>query len=334
MLPTDRKTVFSGIQPSGKMTIGNYIGAIANWVKLIEDYNCIYSIVDMHAITVDQVPADLRRNTLELAALLIASGVDPEKCVLFVQSHVSAHAELTWVLNCNAMFGEAKRMTQFKDKSARKPENVNVGLFDYPVLQAADILLYQAELVPIGADQKQHLELSRDLAIRFNSKYSPTFAVPECLIPDKKSGAKVMSLSDPTKKMSKSDENANAYVLVTDSPDVIVSKFKRAVTDSGNSICYSKDKPGVSNLLTIYSAFSKKTIEESERELGHLSYAEFKNRVAEVVVELLKPVQEKYRALSQDKEYLIKILKKGAETAGYIAKKTLDKVYRKIGFLI
>ncbi|KAI4453519.1 tryptophan--trna ligase mitochondrial [Holotrichia oblita] len=327
-----KKIIFSGIQPSGAMTIGNYAGALRNWVKLIEEYDCFYCVVDMHAITVAQEPAILRKNTFEAVALLIACGVDPEKCALYIQSHVPAHAELTWVLNCNTMFGEARRMTQFKEKSSRHPENVNVGLFDYPVLQAADILLYQTNLVPIGADQKQHLELSRDLAIRFNSRYGETFAVPDAYIPLKESGGRIMSLAEPEKKMSKSDANENAYILLTDSPEVIVRKFKRAVTDSEARIAFHKTKPGVSNLLSIYSVFAKVSISEAEKQMQGLGYGDFKLRVADAVIAALKPIQDKYSRLVGDKEYINKVLDEGAEKARYAARKTLSKVYRKIGF--
>ncbi len=327
-----KKTVFSAIQPSGKMTLGNYLGAVKNWALLQDEYECIYSIADLHAVTIDIEPAVLRGNTLEMAAQLLAFGIDPERSTLFVQSQVPAHAELTWILNCHTYLGEAKRMTQFKDKSKRHPENVNVGLFDYPILQAADILLYQAHFVPVGKDQKQHLELSRDLALRFNNKYSPTFVVPEVLTP--KAGGKVMSLSEPAAKMSKSDPNENAYILLLDEPAAVMRKFKRAVTDSGSSITAAPDKPGVTNLLTIYSAISGKTVAAAEKEFAGLQgYGEFKAAVADAVIEFLRPRQLEYKKLMNDKAYLTEILSRGREKAAYAARKTLSKVYRKMGFL-
>ena len=273
-----KSSLFSAVQPSGAVTIGNYIGAIRNFVKLQDEYNCIYAVADLHAITVRQEPAVLRRNTLELMALFLACGIDPKKCVLFVQSHVPAHCELAWVLNTISYPGELSRMTQFKDKSAKHAENVNMGLMDYPVLMAADILLYQAALVPVGADQKQHLELTRDLAIRFNNRYGQTFTVPDGYIL-KDSGARIMSLADPSKKMSKSDDNPNAFVTMGDDRDSILRKFKRAVTDSDSEIRYDpENKPGVSNLLTIYHAFTGKSLADSEREFAGKGYGEFKEK--------------------------------------------------------
>lgn len=331
VIENEKSTLFSAVQPSGAVTIGNYIGAIKNWVDLQQRYNCYYAVADLHAITVKQEPALLRRNTLELMALFIACGIDPEKCVLFVQSHVPAHCELTWALNTITYPGELSRMTQFKDKSARHAENVNMGLMDYPVLMASDILLYQAKLVPVGADQKQHLELSRDLAIRFNNRYGQTFTVPEPYIL-KESGAKIMSLADPSKKMSKSDENVNAFVTMSDDRDTIIRKFKRAVTDSGNEIRYAEDKPGVSNLLTIYSVFTGKSVKETEEEFSGKGYGDFKIAVGETVADALKPIQEKREKLLADKVYLNAIMKSGAESAFKAARKTLSKVYRKIGF--
>lgn len=331
VIENEKSTLFSAVQPSGAVTIGNYIGAIKNWVDLQQRYNCYYAVADLHAITVKQEPALLRRNTLELMALFIACGIDPEKCVLFVQSHVPAHCELTWALNTITYPGELSRMTQFKDKSARHAENVNMGLMDYPVLMASDILLYQAKLVPVGADQKQHLELSRDLAIRFNNRYGQTFTVPEPYIL-KESGAKIMSLADPSKKMSKSDENVNAFVTMSDDRDTIIRKFKRAVTDSGNEIRYAEDKPGVSNLLTIYSVFTGKSVKETEEEFSGKGYGDFKIAVGETVADALKPIQEKREKLLADKAYLNAIMKSGAESAFKAARKTLSKVYRKIGF--
>ncbi len=316
-----KKKLFSAVQPSGSVTIGNYIGAIRNFAKLQDEYECIYAVADLHAITVRQEAAQLRRNTLELMALFIACGINPEKCVLFVQSHVPAHCELTWVLNTIAYPGELSRMTQFKDKSAKHAENVNMGLMDYPVLMAADILLYQAALVPVGADQKQHLELTRDLAIRFNNRYGATFTVPDGYIP-KDSGARVMSLADPSRKMSKSDEN-----------DTVIRKFKRAVTDSDSVIRYApEEKPGVSNLLTIYHAFTGKSIAEAEKEFEGKGYGDFKLAVGEAVADALAPIQAERAKLLADKAYLNGIMQRGAESAARMARRTLSKVYRKVGF--
>ncbi|MBO7526221.1 MAG: tryptophan--tRNA ligase [Clostridia bacterium] len=326
------KIMFSAVQPSGIPTIGNYVGAIKNFVSFQDEYDCIYSIADLHTLTVKQVPAELRARTLDLLALYLACGLDPEKCVIFAQSHVSAHAELTWILNTLTYVGEMQRMTQFKDKSARHAENINMGLMDYPVLMAADILLYGTELVPIGADQKQHLEIARDLAIRFNSRYSETFAVPEPYIA--KVGAKVMSLQDPTKKMSKSDENVNAFISMNDDPDTVLRKFKRAVTDSGSDIVFDEEnKPGISNLLTIYSLFTGKDIASAEKDFEGKGYGEFKSAVGEAVAEGLKPIQAKKADLLNNKDYLFDVLKKGKERANYIAEKTIRKVYKKVGLL-
>ncbi len=329
---TEKKSLFSAVQPSGAVTIGNYIGAIRNFVKLQEEYSCIYAVADLHAITVKQEPAALRRNTLGLMALFIACGIDPEKCVLFVQSHVPAHAELAWVLNTVAYPGELSRMTQFKDKSAKHAENVNMGLMDYPVLMAADILLYQAALVPVGADQKQHLELTRDLAIRFNNRYGDTFTVPDGYIP-KGSGARIMSLADPSRKMSKSDENPNGFVTMDDDRDTVIRKFKRAVTDSDTEVRFDPEhKPGVSNLLTVYCAFTGKGTEEAEREFAGRGYGDFKLAVGETVADALAPVQAEKARLLADKAYLSDVIAKGADRAFRIARKTLSKVYRKVGF--
>lgn len=326
------KIMFSAVQPSGIPTIGNYVGAIKNFVSFQDEYDCIYSIADLHTLTVKQVPAELRARTLDLLALYLACGLDPEKCVIFAQSHVSAHAELTWILNTLTYVGEMQRMTQFKDKSARHAENINMGLMDYPVLMAADILLYGTELVPIGADQKQHLEIARDLAIRFNSRYSETFAVPEPYIA--KVGAKVMSLQDPTKKMSKSDENVNAFISMNDDPDTVLRKFKRAVTDSGSDIVFDEEnKPGISNLLTIYSLFTGKDISSAEKDFEKKGYGEFKSAVGEAVAEGLKPIQAKKADLLNNKDYLFDVLKNGKERANYIAEKTIRKVYKKVGLL-
>ena len=327
-----KSSLFSAVQPSGAVTIGNYIGAIRNFVKLQDEYNCIYAVADLHAITVRQEPAVLRRNTLELMALFLACGVDPKKCVLFVQSHVPAHCELAWVLNTISYPGELSRMTQFKDKSAKHAENVNMGLMDYPVLMAADILLYQAALVPVGADQKQHLELTRDLAIRFNNRYGQTFTVPDGYIL-KDSGARIMSLADPSKKMSKSDDNPNAFVTMGDDRDSILRKFKRAVTDSDSEIRYDpENKPGVSNLLTIYHAFTGKSLADSEREFAGKGYGEFKEAVGEAVADALAPIQAEKARLLADKAYVNSIISEGGNAAFRMARKTLSKVYRKIGF--
>ena len=331
---TEKKSLFSAVQPSGAVTIGNYIGAIRNFAKLQDEYSCIYAVADLHAITVKQEPAVLRRNTLELMALFIACGIDPEKSVLFVQSHVPAHCELTWVLNTITYPGELSRMTQFKDKSARHAENVIMGLMDYPVLMASDILLYQAALVPVGADQKQHLELSRDLATRFNNRYGQTFTVPEPYIL-KDSGARIMSLADPAKKMSKSDENPNAFVTMSDDRDTVIRKFKRAVTDSGNEVRYAPDeKAGVSNLMVIYHAFTGKSLAEVESEFSGKGYGDFKVAVGEAVADALAPIQAEKARLLADKAYLQSVMKSGAETAFRMARKTLSKVYRKVGFYL
>ncbi len=327
----DLKTVLSGVQPSGNLTIGNYLGAIKNFSAFAGEYKPFYCVVDLHAITVRQVPAELRRRTYETLALYIASGLDPEKNVLFVQSHVPAHAELGWILDCYTMFGELSRMTQFKDKSAKHADNINAGLFTYPTLMAADILLYQADLVPIGADQKQHLELARNIADRFNQVYGETFTVPEPYIP--KSGMKIMSLQEPTLKMSKSDPNPNAVVRILDPRDEILRKFKRAVTDSGAEVRFSPDKPGVSNLMTIYSCFSGKSFDEIEAEFAGKGYGDFKAAVGEVTADALLPVQNEFNRLMGDKTYLESVMRSGAEQASYYARKTLSKVRRKIGFV-
>lgn len=327
----EQKTVFSAIQPTGVPTIGNYIGALRNWAVMQDEYRCIYSVADLHSVTVSIVPATLRKNTYDMLTLLLAVGIDPDKSILFVQSHVPAHAELTWLLNCNTQFGEARRMTQFKDKSSRHPDNVNVGLFDYPVLMAADILLYSADCVPVGKDQMQHLELARTVAERFNNKYSPTFAVPEGILPA--AGGKICSLADPTAKMSKSDDNENAYILMTDDPDAVRRKLKRAVTDSGAEIRLGSDKPGVTNLLTIYAAFAGITPERAADECAGMSYADFKMRVADAVIAGLGPVQARYADYQKDKAYLESVMRAGAEKAAAAARRTLEKVYRKMGFV-
>jgi len=328
---TDKKTALSGAQPSGNLTIGNYLGALRNWVtlqnELCEEYNFLYCVMDMHAITVRQVPADLRRRTLETVAIYMACGIDPEKSLLFVQSHVPAHAQLGWVLDCYTMFGELSRMTQFKDKSAKNAQNINAGLFTYPALMAADILLYQADLVPVGLDQKQHIEITRDIAERFNQIYGDTFVIPEGYIPE--TGTKICSLADPLKKMSKSDDNPNGCVLMLDPRDDIIRKFKRAVTDSDTAVRYAEGKDGINNLMTIYSCFTGKSFEEIEREFD----GDFKLAVGEACADGLAPIQTEYKRLMSDRAYLEGLLRENAEKASYIARRTLSKVYRKIGFL-
>ncbi len=328
----DKKIVFSAVQPSGIPTIGNYVGSIKNWVNMQDEYNCIYSLADLHTLTVKQIPAELRQRSYELLALYLAAGLDPNKSVIFAQSHVPAHAELTWILNTVTYPGELQRMTQFKDKSSRHAENVNMGLLDYPVLMAADILLYGTDFVPVGADQKQHLEITRDLAIRFNNRYSQTFTVPEPLIP--KVGAKVMSLQDPEKKMSKSDENPNAYISMNDSTDDIIRKFKRAVTDSEACIKFDEEnKKGISNLLTIYSLFSGMTIPDAEKQFEGVGYGEFKLAVGEQVANVLQPITAEKNRILSDKAYLESVLKDGAEKANYLAHKMMRKVYKKVGLI-
>ncbi|MBO5328884.1 MAG: tryptophan--tRNA ligase [Clostridia bacterium] len=326
-----KKILYSAVQPTNNLTIGNYLGAIKNWVNLQNEYDCFYAIANMHAITVRQNPAELRQKTLALLALYIACGVDPEKCTLYVQSHVPCHAELAWVLNTFTYVGEMERMTQFKDKSAKHADNINMGLMDYPVLMAADILLYQADVVPVGMDQRQHLEITRDIAQRFNNIYSPTFKVPEAVY--QKVGAKINDLQDPVKKMSKSGENPNGAIFMTDDKDTIMRKFKRAVTDSDMQIKYDpENKPGVSNLLSIYSVFGNKTIAEAEKDFEGKGYGDFKLAVGETVANKLAPIQAEQAKLLADKAYLDEVLKNGAERAFKAARKTLSKVYKKIGF--
>lgn len=327
----DKKVVFSGVQPSGSLTIGNYLGAIKNFSAFSDEYCCLYCVVNEHAITVRQNPAELRKRTYDTLALYLACGLDPEKNILFVQSHVPAHAELGWILDCYTMFGELSRMTQFKDKSAKNADNINAGLFTYPSLMAADILLYQTELVPVGVDQKQHLELARNIAERFNQVYGETFVVPDGYIPT--TTAKIMSLADPTKKMSKSDENENAVVRILDPRDVIIRKFKRAVTDSGSEICRGEGKDGIMNLMSIYGAFTGKSMDEIEREFSGVGYGDFKLAVGEACADALSGVQNEFARLSADKAYLESIMKEGAEAAAYMARRTMSKVYRKIGFV-
>lgn len=326
-----KKVIFSAIQPSGIITLGNYLGALRNWIGLQDEYNCIFALADLHTITVRQDPAKFRHNALEAYALLLACGIDVEKSLFFIQSHVHTHAELAWILNCYTQFGELSRMTQFKDKSTKHADNINVGLFAYPSLMAADILLYQADMVPVGADQKQHLELSRDIAERFNGIYSPTFVIPEPYIP--KTGARIMSLQDPTKKMSKSDENANSCVAVLDKPEDIMRKFKRAITDSDGCVKYAEGKDGINNLMGIYSCVTGKTNEQIEAEFAGKGYGDFKIAVAEAVIEHLKPIQEKFAQYIGDKSYLEKCYTESAEKALAISSRTLRKVMKKIGFI-
>ena len=326
-----RQRVFSGIQPTGTFTLGNYVGAVRNWPRLQQEYDCIYSVVDEHAITVRQDPAALRRQTRETAALLLASGIDPEKSIVFVQSHVPAHAQLSWVLGCFCPFGDLTRMHQFKEKSKKHPEDINGGLLTYPILMAADILVYGTDLVPIGIDQKQHLELARNIAQRFNGIYGDTFTVPDGYFPTV--GAKVMSLQEPEKKMSKSDTNANAVIRMLDDADTIVRKFRRAVTDSDNCVRAGADKPGVTNLMSIYSAMTGRGFAAIEAEFAGRGYGEFKQAVAESVVDSLRPIQQEYARILADRAYLDGVLKDGAERAAHIARRVLDKPYRKVGFL-
>lgn len=326
-----KQVIFSGIQPTGTFTLGNYLGAVKNWATLQDDYDCCYSVVNMHAITIRQPSAQLRENTLNAYALLIACGIDPDKSILFIQSHNPAHAELSWVLGCYTQFGELSRMTQFKDKSEKHPENINAGLFTYPVLMAADILLYQADLVPVGIDQKQHLELARNIAQRFNSTHGDTFKMPDGYIP--KTAAKIMSLQDPTKKMSKSDDNAKSYICILDTPESIVKKCKSAITDSDSVVAYRKDKDGINNLMSIYSAVTGDDYETIERDFAGKGYGDFKLAVGEAVAESLKPVREKYEKLVKDRAYLESCYRSGAEKARKVTERTLQKVYQKIGFV-
>ncbi len=327
----DKKLIFSGIQPTGTFTLGNYIGAVRNWGPLQDQYNCIYCVVDMHAITVRQDPVKLRQNTLNSYALLMACGIDVEKSILFIQSHVKTHAELNWVLCCNTQFGELSRMTQFKDKSQKHPDDINAGLFTYPSLMAADILTYNADLVPVGVDQKQHLELARNIAQRFNQRYGDFFTVPEPYIAE--IGAKVMSLQEPTKKMSKSDENPNACILILDDKDTIIRKCKRAVTDSEAEVVYREGKDGINNLMTIYSSVTGKDFAAIEAEFAGKGYGDFKLAVGEAVADHLEPVRNEFARLIQDKAYLKECYTAGAEKALRYSQRTLSKVYRKIGFV-
>ena len=330
---TERKQrVFSAVQPSGGLTLGNYLGAVQNWVNMQDEFDCIYALADLHTITVRQEPAKMRANIMEAYALFLACGVDPEKSPFFIQSHVHTHAELAWILECYTQFGELSRMTQFKDKSTKHADNINAGLFTYPSLMAADILLYQADMVPVGADQKQHLELTRDIAERFNGIYGNTFKVPDPYIP--KAGARVMSLHDATKKMSKSDTNANGCVYLLDPPEVIMKKFKRALTDSEACVRRAEGKDGINNLMSIYSAVTGATDSEIESTFDGKGYGDFKQAVGEAVIEKLRPIQEKYKQYSSDKAYLDECIKNGAEFALRISQRTLDKAMKKIGFVL
>ncbi len=328
-----KKRVFSGIQPTGVFTLGNYIGAIRNWDKLQADYDCLYSIVNLHAITVRQDPQALKKNTLSSYALILACGIDPQKSIAFIQSHVPTHSQLAWILNCYTQFGELSRMTQFKDKSAKYADNINAGLFTYPSLMAADILLYGTDLVPVGADQKQHLELARDIANRFNGIYGNIFTVPDGIIPKSNEGARVMSLQDPTKKMSKSDTNTKAFISILDEPNTIIKKFKGAVTDSEASVHYGEGKDGINNLMGIYSALTGKTFDKIEDEFRGKGYGDFKVAVGEVVCAELKPIQDRYNELMTDKSYLEKCYREGAEKAESISHRIMNKVNKKIGFI-
>ena len=326
----DKKVLFSGMQATGNLTLGNYLGALKNWITLSDEYECFYSVVDMHSITVRQDPATLRKRARALLTLYIAAGLDPEKNCIYYQSHVSGHAELAWILNCYTYMGELNRMTQFKDKSAKHADNINAGLFTYPVLMAADILLYQADVVPVGVDQMQHLELTRDIAERFNNIYGDVFTVPEAYVG--KVGAKIMSLQDPTRKMSKSDENQNNIITLMDDPKVIMNKMKRAMTDSDTEVRFAEEKPGISNLLSIYCAVTGKTIAEAEKEFAGVGYGTFKTAVGEAVVAELEPVQKRVKELEANKDYLDAIIKGGAEKASRLADRTLTKVQKKVGF--
>ncbi len=326
----DKKVLYSGMQATGNLTLGNYLGALKNWITLSSEYECFYGVVDLHSITVRQDPAELRQRARALLTLYIAAGLDPEKNCIYYQSHVSGHAELAWILNCFTYMGELNRMTQFKDKAAKHADNINAGLFTYPVLMAADILLYQADVVPVGVDQMQHLEITRDIAQRFNGIYGDVFTIPEAYIG--KVGAKIMSLQDPSKKMSKSDENPNASIYLMDDPDTIMRKFKRAVTDSESQILYRDEQPGIKNLIDIYCACTGKTPEETVREFDGKGYGEFKPAVGEAVTAVLKPLQERVAELNKDKAYIDSIIKNNGEKAQYFANKTLRKVQKKVGF--
>ena len=328
----EKKKVLSCIQPSGMLTLGNYLGALKNWVNMQEEFDCTFAVADLHAITVRQEPAKLRQQIYSTFALLLALGLDPQKSTLFIQSQVPEHSALSWVLSCNTQFGEMARMTQFKDKSAKHSDNINVGLFSYPVLMAADILLYKPNFVPVGADQKQHLEIARDIAERFNRIYGDVFTVPEAYIP--KTGARVMSLQNPDKKMSKSDDNANSWVAILDDRDTIIRKFKRAVTDSGSGIYMSEDKKGISNLITIYGAITGKTTQEVEKEFEGKGYGDFKLAVGEAVADELAPIKANFDKIIADKSELERLFKDGAQRAEKVAAKTYFKAMKKVGFVL
>lgn len=325
----EKKILYSGMQATNTLTLGNYLGALKNWVKMYEEYECYFGVMDLHSLTVRQNPTEFRQNAEKLYALYVAAGLDPEKNCVYYQSHVSAHSELAWILNCYTYNGELARMTQFKDKSAKHADNVNAGLFTYPVLMAADILLYQADVVPVGKDQKQHLEITRDIAQRFNSIYGDVFTIPEAYFG--KAGARVMSLQDPLHKMSKSDENPNATILLLDDRDTIVRKFKKAVTDSLATVHYCEEQPGVSNLIEIYGAVTGKTIEEVEREFDGKGYGDFKLAVGEAVADELAPLQKRYNELMADKTYIKECIKNNDAKARYFSNKTLRKVRKKVG---
>lgn len=328
-----RKISFSGIQPTGAFTLGNYLGALRNWVALQEEFDCLYCVVDLHALTIRHDPKELRQNSLQACALLLACGVDPQRSAMFVQSHVPAHAELAWIMSCYTPYGELGRMTQFKDKSAAHADNVNAGLFSYPTLMAADILLYQADIVPVGIDQKQHIELTRNIAVRMNGIYGSLFKVPDGYIPKNDRGGKVMSLQEPTKKMSKSDTNPKAYIQMLDPPGTIVKKFKSAVTDSGSEVIMCEGKDGINNLMTIYSIVTGKEIAAIEAEFAGRGYGDFKLAVGEAVAGHLRPIQDEYNRLMQDRAYLEQCYRSGAEKAAVLAQRTLDKAYKKLGLL-
>lgn len=326
----DKKVLYSGMQATGNLTLGNYLGALKNWLTLSDEYECFWGVMDLHSITIRQNPAEFRKRARNLLTLYIAAGLDPVKNCIYFQSHVSAHAELGWILSCFTYMGELNRMTQFKDKAAKHSDNINAGLYTYPVLMAADILLYQADYVPVGKDQMQHLEITRDIANRFNGVYGDVFTIPEAYIG--KAGAKIMSLQDPAKKMSKSDENVNGSIYLMDDPDTVLRKCKRAVTDSDSEVRYAEEKPGVSNLLDIYTSCTGKTIAEAEKEFAGKGYGEFKEAVAESVIAILKPMQEEFTRLSKDKGYIDGIIKENDEKARYFANKTLRKARKKVGF--
>lgn len=330
--PKKKEIVFSAIQPSGTITLGNYLGALRNWVTMQEEYDCIYSLADLHTITVRQDPAQMRKNIIEAYASVIACGIDIEKSLFFIQSHVHTHAELSWILSCYTQFGELSRMTQFKDKSAKHADNINAGLFTYPVLMACDILLYQADKVPVGADQKQHIEITRNIAERFNGLYGNVFKIPDGFIP--KNGARIMSLQDPTRKMSKSDENVNGCVHMLDTPEVIMKKFKRAITDSEACVRYGEGKDGINNLMAIYSAITGLSYEQIEHDFDGKGYGDFKTAVGEAVVEELRPIRERYEKLIKDKAYLEECYRKADEIALKISSRTLSKAMKKVGFIL